>query len=87
MYGQNKGKTMNPKESKAKYSKEILAKESATLRSCPFCGGECKFITNRSEQIIIQHFPDSGVICPVRYEQYCESFDQGRLWWNIRLGN
>jgi len=67
-----------------KYTKEHLAKESETLKKCPFCMGECKFITNKSDQIIIQHFPELGVICPVRYEQICESFDQGRLWWNKR---
>ena len=69
------------------YKKEILEAESKTLKECPFCGGECKFATNKSEQIIIRHFPEIGVICPVRYEQYCESFDQGRLWWNFRLGH
>jgi hypothetical protein len=65
-------------------NKETLEKESATLLVCPFCGGKAVFATNKSEQILIQHFPDAGVTCPARYDQYCDSFDQGRLFWNKR---
>ena len=67
------------------YSKEELKKESETLDSCPFCGGYAEFVTNKSEQIMIQHHPESGINCPARYEQYCDSFDQGRNWWNNRI--
>lgn len=65
-------------------NKEILEKESATLNACLFCGGKAEFVTNKSGQIIIQHHPESGIICPARYEQYCDSFDIGREWWNKR---
>ena len=72
--------------STAKITKEELIKESYTLHDCPFCGGKAEFITNKSNQIIIQHLPESGVNCPARYEQYTDSFDIGRLWWNTRNG-
>jgi hypothetical protein len=59
-------------------------KESESLIPCPFCNGKAEFVTNKSKQIIIQHHPESGVCCPARYEQYCDSFEQGRKWWNTR---
>ena len=68
-----------------KLNKETLDKESATLLPCPFCGGKAEFITNKSEQIVIQHHPNSGICCPARYEQYCDDFEQGRFFWNKRL--
>jgi len=66
------------------YDKEQLKKESQTLSQCPFCGGKAEFVTNKSKQIILQHQPELGVICPARYEAYCDSFDQGREFWNTR---
>ena len=68
-----------------KLDKETLKAESATLMMCPFCGGTAEFVTNKSKQIIVQHHPDSGICCPARYEQYCDSFEQGRGWWNGRM--
>jgi len=72
--------------SETKITKEELLKESATLHDCPFCGGKAEFVTNKSNQIIIQHLPAAGVVCPARYEQYTDSYEIGRLWWNTRLG-
>lgn len=66
------------------YTKEQLESESKTLENCPFCDGHAEFITNKAEQIILQHFPINGVTCPARYYQYCETFDQGREFWNKR---
>ena len=35
---------------------------------------------------MIRHLPDKGVICPTGgWEQYCDTFDQGRNWWNERI--
>jgi hypothetical protein len=64
--------------------KEQCKKESETLLPCPFCAGEAKFATNKSLQIMIRHFPESGVCCPARYDQFCDSFEQGKTWWNTR---
>lgn len=61
------------------------AKEiSAELEPCPFCSGKANFIINKSGQIILQHQPESGVMCPARYEGYCDTFSQGIRWWNSR---
>ena len=68
-------------------TKEDLENNSKLLYDCPFCGGKAEFVTNKSKQIIIQHFPESGVCCPARYEQYCETFAQGMDWWNTRTIN
>jgi len=65
------------------YTKEQLEAESKTLMRCPFCSGKAEFVTNKSEQIILQHRPELGVICPTRYEAYCDTFDMGRSFWNI----
>jgi len=62
----------------------VLKSESETLKPCPFCDGKAEFATNKSKQIMIHHFPELGVCCPARMEQYCDSFDQGRSWWNTR---
>jgi hypothetical protein len=67
--------------------KEQLKEQSACLSDCPFCGGKAEFATNKSEQILIRHFPEAGVNCPARFDQYCESFAQGRRWWNTRQNN
>ena len=66
---------------------EECKKESKTLEVCPFCGGKAEFATNKSLQIMIRHFPELGVCCPARYEQFCDSFDQGREWWNTRTAS
>jgi len=68
----------------AKIPDEVLKAETKTLLPCPFCKGSAVFATNKSHQIMIQHFPDAGVCCPARYDQYCDSFDQGRFFWNTR---
>lgn len=67
-----------------KYTKEELAKRSEFLYDCAFCGGKAEFATNKSEQLLIRHFPELGVNCPARFEQYCDSFEQGVIWWNKR---
>jgi len=64
------------------HTKEQLEVESEWLQLCPFCGGKAEFRTNKSQQILIVHYPESGVNCPARFEQYCESFEQGKSWWN-----
>lgn len=65
-------------------TEELLKEESKSLAPCPFCGGKARFITNKSKQIILEHLPDAGVVCPARYYQYCDTFDQGKLFWNTR---
>lgn len=65
-------------------TKEELKRESATLRLCPFCNCKAEFATNKSEQILLQHYPDLGVNCPARCEIYCDTFDFGREIWNKR---
>lgn len=66
------------------HTKETLEIETKTLELCPFCAGKAHFSTNKSEQILLEHFPESGVICPARSSQFCESFDEGRRLWNNR---
>lgn len=61
-------------------------KESALLLLCPFCGGTAEFIFNKSNQILLQHFPKSGVNCPARCEMFCETFSFGREIWNRHNG-
>ena len=67
--------------------KETWEAESATLKACPFCGGKAEFYVGKNEKapLHVRHIPDSGVICPARYDQFCESFDQGRSFWNKRI--
>ena len=67
-------------------NKEQLEAESKTLLPCPFCGGKAKFDWDEKTAIklYIYHCPESGVVCPATYEQWCESFDIGRDWWNKR---
>lgn len=67
-------------------SLEELKKHSDMLHDCPYCSGKAWFATNKSDQIVLTHFPSSGVICPARYEQICESFEIGISWWNTRNG-
>lgn len=65
---------------------ENLCKDfSYKLEKCPFCGGLAHFSKNKSEQLIINHYPESGVNCPARFEQFCDSFEQGIKWWNTRV--
>jgi hypothetical protein len=66
--------------------KETIKAESATLLLCPFCGGKAEFYVSKNEKapLCIRHLPESGVNCPVRYDQHCDTFEQGRRWWNGR---
>jgi len=59
---------------------------SVTLKLCPFCGGTAEFVRKPKnvEELLIVHWPAKGVVCPARYEQYCESEEQGAAWWNQR---
>jgi len=66
---------------------EELKKESATLIPCPFCGnGETGFHISKNNKapLHIYHYPEKGVCCPARMDQVCDSFEQGRRWWNTR---
>lgn len=63
-------------------TKEILKEESEKLDLCPFCNCKAEFITNKSKQIILQHRPEIGVVCPARCEIYCESFEFGFSLWD-----
>ena len=67
--------------------KETLKAESETLAPCPFCGGAAEFCVGRNDHAPLQvrHWPESGVNCPARWEQFCETFEQGRAWWNGRI--
>jgi len=68
-------------------NKEQIKLESSTLNTCPFCGGKAEFHTSKNDKapLHIHHFPDAGVNCPARFDQYCDSFEQGREWWNKRI--
>lgn len=67
-------------------TKEELVKESNSLLLCPFCGGKAEFsLMSDGVRLHIHHFPDPGINCPARFEQFCETFDQGRGWWNKRV--
>ena len=65
---------------------EEIKKESETLRNCPFCGGKAGFRLTKNDKapLHIFHYPKAGVNCPARFDQYCDSFEQGRKWWNTR---
>jgi DNA-directed RNA polymerase subunit RPC12/RpoP len=63
---------------------EVAKKKTEELNACPFCGGKAVFSINKSKQIMIQHYPEAGVCCPARYDQYCDNFEQGKKWWNTR---
>ena len=71
-------------EDNVKITKSQLARESARLIGCPFCGGKAVFLMDKSEHLIIEHLPDAGVCCPARYSQVCDTFDMGLIWWNKR---
>ena len=66
--------------------KATLERESVTLTVCPFCGGKAEFYASKNEKasLHVRHLPESGVNCPARWDQFCESFEQGRRWWNTR---
>ena len=66
------------------FKKEQLKKESELLNLCPFCKGKAEFTTDKSHNLIIQHLPELGVICPARFYQVCDTFEMGRSWWNKR---
>jgi hypothetical protein len=54
------------------------------LDLCPFCGGKSEFIRKKDGQLMIVHYPPSGVVCPARWEAVCDSEEQGAIWWNSR---
>ena len=65
-------------------NKTQLAEESAALLACPFCAGAAAFHAEKDGKLHLHHYPEPGIICPARFDQYCDSFKQGREWWNIR---
>ena len=57
------------------------------LAECPFCrGGETTLMTNEKVPHLVRiiHFPDRGVVCPARFDQYADSMAQAAGWWNDR---
>ena len=60
--------------------------QTVKLDECPFChSGSTGFLKSRGHQMLmIAHRPAAGVVCPARYEQYCDSQDQGASFWNCR---
>lgn len=64
-------------------NKKELTEASARLMPCPFCSGKAEFVTNK-QGLLIVHYPESGVNCPARFEQYCDNFVMGMSWWNKR---
>ena len=71
---------------KVKTEQELeLERETLTLQTCPFCFNIAEFYKNRDGKLFIRHHPPKGVVCPARYEQQCDSYDQGRRWWNDRF--
>ena len=54
------------------------------LPVCPFCGGEAVFERDKAGNLIIKHEPARGVVCPARYYQACDTFEQGATWWSTR---
>ena len=59
---------------------------TAKLDECPFChGGFTGFLKSKGHSMLtLVHRPDKGVNCPARYEDYCDSQEQGAKWWNNR---
>lgn len=64
----------------------LWEEKNKRLLPCPFCGGKTEFHETKNEKapLNIRHIPEAGVNCPVRFDQFCESFDQGEKWWNRR---
>ena len=56
------------------------------LDQCPFChGGEVKLFRKKNCPLpIIAHYPAKGVVCPARFEQFCDTPEIGAAWWNDR---
>jgi len=71
---------------KKEITAELWEEKNKRLFRCPFCGGETKFYESKNEKtpLNIKHIPEAGVNCPVRFDQFCESFEQGEKWWNNR---
>jgi hypothetical protein len=67
---------------------EQVVPSTVKLELCPFCGGEAHFVTNPKNpgQLRIVHWPAAGVTCPARYDQVCDTQEQGAAWWNKRAG-
>lgn len=66
-------------------TKEQLKIESDKLILCPFCNGKAEFsLMNDEQRLHIHHYPEAGVCCPARMDQYCDNFEQGQNWWNTR---
>ena len=69
--------------------KNVLVCRSAMLGRCPFCGGKAEYYLAKNDKapLCIRHVVASGVNCPARwFDQHCESYEQGKLWWNGRAG-
>jgi len=64
----------------------MVREQTKTLLVCPFCRGKAEFYVSNNEKapLHIRHIPESGVNCPVRWDQFCETFEMGRAWWNRR---
>ncbi len=64
--------------------KEEIKEQTDQLRLCPFCDYPAEFYISKNDNapLRIRHIPPSGVNCPARgFDQFCEGFKQGRLWW------
>jgi len=59
---------------------------NAVFHECPFCYGEATFLKNKEQpdKLMVAHYPKKGVVCPARFEQFCDSVEQGLSWWNDR---
>ena len=47
------------------------------LEPCPFCGGKAEFVQKKDGQLLIAHYPASGVVCPARWEAVIDTPEQG----------
>jgi hypothetical protein len=55
------------------------------LDACPFCGGPAEFVRKKDGQLLVAHYPASGVVCPARWEAVIDTPEQGAAWWNRRF--
>lgn len=60
--------------------------QTAALDECPFChAGDTAFLKSKDHKhLMVVHYPPKGVNCPARFEQACDSQEQGARWWNDR---
>jgi len=63
-----------------------VALNNVDLLNCPYCGEDFEFYISKNEKapLCIRHLPEAGINCPVRYDQYCDDFEQGKKWCNMR---